>query len=76
MVSVFQNSTGGQTGVVLANLSDQKKHVSAELDVEAKSLRGLLRRLGGKQEEAALTPEFSAELGPYEVAILGIERKD
>jgi hypothetical protein len=75
IVSVFQNRSGKQTGIVLANLSNQKKGVSLEIDHQASPARGHLFRLAGQQEEVELSPQLSVELAPREVAILGIDPK-
>jgi len=75
MVSVFQNRSSGQRGVVLANLSKQKKSVSMGLDLQAAPAKGRLFRLAGRQEEVELAPQVSVELEPREVAILGIDSK-
>jgi len=75
IVSVFNNRASKQVGVVLANLSDQKKKVSLELDLEAKQPKGRLFRLAGRQEEVELAPQVSVELEANEVTMLGIDPK-
>jgi hypothetical protein len=75
IVSVFTNRASKQVGVVLANLSDQKKKVSLELDLAARPPKGRLFRLTGRQEEVELAPQLSVELQPNEVTILGIDPK-
>jgi hypothetical protein len=75
IVSVFNNRASKQVGVVLANLSDQKKKVSLELDLPATQPKGQLFRLTGRQEEVELAPPVSVELESNEVTILGIDPK-
>ncbi len=71
VVSTFSNLTSKQRGVVLANLSDQKK--KASLEVEQGSGKGHLFRLAGQREEVDLATQVSVDLGPYEVVVLGID---
>jgi hypothetical protein len=73
IISVFLNRASGQRGVVLANLTDQKQKVSFELDLQAMRARGRLVRLRGQPAEVDLQPRVSADLEPYEVAILEMD---
>jgi hypothetical protein len=70
-VSAFENTAAKKRGIVLANLSEQKKKATLELD-QSSGMKGRLFRLGGQQEEVAL-PQLSVELAPYEVVIVGID---
>ena len=74
IVSTFVNRSTKQTGIVLANLASQKKRLALELDTSSMATKGQLFRLNGQQESIELAPSWSVELGPYEVAILGIEQ--
>jgi hypothetical protein len=71
IVSAFSNLASKQRGIVLANLSDQKKRAGIELEQAA--CKGHLFRLAGRREEIDLAPQVSLELGPYEVVVLGID---
>jgi hypothetical protein len=73
MVSVFQNRSSGQRGVVLANLSKQKQKVSLQLDLPAMRAKGRLFGMTGQPREVDLKTEVSADLDSYEVAILGVD---
>lgn len=71
IVSVFENATPKKRGIVLANLSDQKKKAALELD-QSSGMKGRLFRLAGQQTEIALS-QLSVELAPHEVVIVGID---
>ncbi|HKN34861.1 MAG TPA: glycoside hydrolase family 38 C-terminal domain-containing protein [Terriglobales bacterium] len=71
IVSAFRNLASKQRGIVLANLSDQKKRSVLGLDQAAG--KGHLLRLAGQREEIDLAPQISLELAPYEVVVLGID---
>jgi hypothetical protein len=71
VVAAFRNLASKQRGVVLANLSDQKKR--AELELEQSAGKGHLFRLAGGREEIDLAPQVSLELGSYEVVVLGMD---
>jgi len=75
IVSVFHNRSSKQVGVVLANLSAQKKKVSLELDQEFAPAKGHLFRLAGQREEVELASPVSVDCEPREVVILGIDPK-
>jgi len=72
-VAVLDNTSTKQSGIVLANLANQKKSVALALDLAKLPATGHLYRLGGQREEIGLSPGVSVELEPYEVAILGID---
>ncbi len=72
VISAFDNEAGKRRGIVVANLSEQKKTAKVELDLQSSGMKGHLFRLGGKQEEVEL-PQLSLELAPYEVVIIGID---
>jgi len=75
VVSVFRNLTTKQVGVVLANLSDQNRKVSLELDLHGMQAKGRLFRLSGEQETVELAPQVSVDCEPQEIIILGIDPK-
>lgn len=70
-VSVFENTAAKKRGIVLANLSEQKKKATLKLN-QSSGMKGRLFRLGGQQAEIAL-PQLSVELAPYEVVVVGID---
>ena len=72
VVSAFDNAAGKKRGVVLANLSEQKKKAAIELDLQSTAIKGHLFRLDGQQSEVQL-PQVDVELAPYEVVVLGID---
>ena len=74
VVSVFSNKGTGQTGVLLANLANQTKEISLDLDLQGKRTPARLFRLSGEQKEIELAPTLKVELAPYEVVVLGIDR--
>lgn len=75
VVSVFQNRASGQKGVVLANLSEEKKNITLGVDLTSLKTTGSLLRMSGSTEPVELAPEAAIEIGPHEVAILGIDPK-
>lgn len=72
VVSVFDNTSQKKRGIVLANLSDQEKKASVEVDSQTSGARGHLFRLGGQQSEIEL-PLISVDLAPYEVVVVGLD---
>jgi len=73
VISACTNDASKQRGIVLANLSKEKKKASLQLDLSSTTTRGHLLRLTGQNAEVALLPEVSIELAAREVAILGID---
>ncbi|MBZ5607680.1 MAG: hypothetical protein LAP38_05440 [Acidobacteriia bacterium] len=71
IAAAFENRSSKQHGVVLANLSKQKQRVSLELDHTP--AKGRLFRLAGESKEVELAPQFSVELEPREVVVLGLD---
>ena len=73
MVAVFKNPSTRQGGVVIANLSDQKKTVPLELGVDLAHARGRIFRLGGQQERLVSGSQISVDLQAREVVVLGLD---
>jgi len=73
LVAVFENRTTKQFGLTMANLSNQKRHISVALDLPKLPAKGHLFRMTAQKEEVTLSPSVSVGLGPREVAILGID---
>jgi hypothetical protein len=74
VAAVFDNETDHKTGLVLANLADTRKKVTVGFTSKEVPQEGHLYRLNGRSEYVALQPEATVDLGPYEVAVLGIDR--
>jgi len=72
VLSTFLNRSSQQMGVIAANLTKEKKAVSFELGAPP-STTGRLFRMSGKQEDFPLSPKSNIGLGPFEVAIVGID---
>jgi len=73
VVAVFENLASRQFGLTLANLSNQKRNASLEFNLPNLPPRGHLYRLTAQKQEIGLSPRVSVEMGPQEVAILGID---
>jgi len=72
VISVFHNRDTGQTGVVLANLTADKKEVPLALSRQPLGRKGRLVRFAGLQEEIEL-PAARIELAPYEVVVVCLD---
>jgi 3',5'-cyclic AMP phosphodiesterase CpdA len=75
IVSVFHNRSSQQVGIVAANLTKDKKTVSFELEAPLSQAKGKLFRPARQPEEFSLLPKASVDLGPFGVALVGIDRK-
>jgi hypothetical protein len=74
VVSVFQNPSNGRIGIVFANLSREKRDVSATVDLPGFPVRARFFRLNGDQEDVRLARgELSVSLAPREVLLVGID---
>jgi Glycosyl hydrolases family 38 C-terminal domain len=74
VISTFKNRASGQMGIVVANMTKDAKTASFELAKSSADLKGKLFRLSGGAEKISLSSKVSVSLGPYEVAIVGIDQ--
>lgn len=74
VVTVFRNEAAGKAGVVMANVGKDKVEVSFGLEAINGAGQGRLFRIGASEGGTVPTTGMvELQLGPYEVAVLGIE---